>query len=203
MQKRNKQYKRRADTGLKVCFATKTTAPREEMLRFVISPERTVVFDVAEKLPGAGMWLKADYAVLHQAVTKKLFYKAAGGTVRIPEDLEQTVETALKERCLSLLGFARKAGCLVFGYEGVKKAIGTGETVLAFEATDAAENGKNKLFRPTDEIRIFEFLTREELGRITGQETQVHVAVLRSSGARELLKIATKLSLYLNEGKDR
>lgn len=182
---------------------TKTTGSRGEMLRFVISPERTVVFDVSEKLPGAGIWLKADKEVVRKAVAKKIFYKAADGTVDIPADLVQQVEYLLKQKCLSLLGLARKAGYLVFGYEGVKKAIGTGETVMAFEATDAAENGKNKLFHPDDSIQIFDCLSREELGQITGQNYQVHVAVLRSQIASELANTATKLmNLYHNEGKD-
>lgn len=182
---------------------TKTAGPREEMLRFVISPDRTVVFDVSEKLPGAGIWLVADKEIVQKAVDKKLFNKAADGVVSIPTDLATDVETLLKQKCISLLGLARKSGYLVFGYEGVKKAIGTGETVIAFEATDAAENGKNKLFRPNDEIQIFECLSREELGQITGQESQVHVAVLRSQIARELTRVATKLNLYHNGRKDR
>ncbi len=203
MQTKNKQRRRRADTGLKVCFATKNTAPREEMLRFVVSPGGEVVFDVAEKLPGAGMWLTADKTVVQKAVDKKLFGKAAGQSVRVATDLAQTVEITLKKRCLSLLGFARKAGYLVFGYEGVKKIIGTGETVVAFAADDASENGKNKLYRPDDDFYIFSFLSREELGQITGQDAQVHVAVLRSTIANELKNSAIKLNLYLNERKDK
>ncbi len=161
------------------------------------------MFDAGEKLPGAGMWLTADKAVVQKAVEKKLFAKAAGQQVVVPVDLHETVERVLKERCLSLLGLARKAGYLVFGYEGVKKIIGAGETVVAFAAEDAADNGKNKLYRPDDEIQIFEFLSREELGQITGQETQVHVAVLRSTIARELQSSAIKLNLYLNGRKDK
>ncbi len=203
MQTKNKQRRRRADTGLKVCFATKNTALRAEMLRFVISPDGEVVFDAAEKLPGAGMWLTADKTIVQKAVDKKMFSKAAGQSVRVPADLVQIVETTLKNRCVSLLGFARKAGYLVFGYEGVKKIIGTGETVVAFAAADAAENGKNKLYRPDDDIQIFEFLSREELGQITGQEAQVHVAVLRSTIANELKNSAIKLNLYLNGRKDK
>ncbi len=203
MQTKNKQRRRRADTGMKVCFATKNTAAREEMLRFVVSPDRAVVFDAGEKLPGAGMWLTADKNIVQTAITKKLFNKAAGQAVSVSADLTGTVETILKERCLSLLGLARKAGYLVFGYEGVKKVIGTGETVVAFAATDAAENGKNKLYRPDDDIQIFEFLSREELGQITGQEAQVHIAVLRSTIANELKIAATKLNLYLNGRKDK
>ena len=199
--KNRHSHKRAADNGYKVCFATKNLLNREEMLRFVISPDKEVVFDVFEKLPGAGLWLTADQQLLKTAIEKKLFYKAAKRTVKIPDNLEELTHQQLKNRCLSLLGLARKAGFLVFGFEGVKKAIGTMKTVIAFEADDAAENGKNKLYKSTEKIQIFSFLTREELGQITGQDSQVHVAILKSSIAQELLKIATKLDLYIHHSK--
>ncbi len=187
---------------MKVCFATKKTARREEMLRFVISPDETVVFDVNEKLPGAGMWLMADKTIVQKAVEKKLFNKVAGRTVDIPSDLVEKVGFLLKQRCLTLLGLARKAGCLVFGFEGVKKALGTGQTVIAFASEDASENGKQKLYHPDNNVHFFDFFTREDLGQITGQDSQVHVAVLRSSVADKILHSAMKLDLYLNERKD-
>ena len=203
MQTKNRQQRRRrADIGMKVCFATKKTARREEMLRFVISPDETVVFDVNEKLPGAGMWLMADKTIVQKAVEKKLFNKVAGRTVDIPSDLVEKVGFLLKQRCLTLLGLARKAGCLVFGFEGVKKALGTGQTVIAFASEDASENGKQKLYHPDDKVHFFDFFTREDLGQITGQDSQVHVAVLRSSVADKILHSAMKLDLYLNERKD-
>lgn len=203
MQTKNRQQRRkRADIGMKVCCVTKKTAQREEMLRFVISPDETVVFDVNEKLPGAGIWITADKSVVQKAIDKKLFHKVVGKTVAVPLNLVENVADLIKQRCLLLLGLARKAGYLVFGFEGVKKALGTGQTVIAFAAEDAAENGKNKLYHSDDKIHFFEFLTREELGQITGQDSQVHVAVLRSSVADEILRSATKLDLYLNKRKD-
>ncbi|MBQ8557713.1 MAG: hypothetical protein IJ440_02835 [Alphaproteobacteria bacterium] len=44
MQTKNRHsHKRAADNGYKVCFATKNLLNREEMLRFVISPDKEVV----------------------------------------------------------------------------------------------------------------------------------------------------------------
>lgn len=195
MTKNKHQNKRAADNGLKICFVEKKAYPREEMLRFVISPERVVVFDVNEKLPGTGIWLYPTASNLKNAIQKKLFYKAAGGTVTIPEELFESIQKTLKERCLNLLGLARKAGYLVFGFEGVKKAIETQEIIIAFEATDSSEKGKTKIYRPTDEFLICSCFTREELGQVTGQEAQVHIVVLKSKIATELKQTALKLDL--------
>lgn len=191
--------KRAADNGKKVCFATKNIVPREEALRFVASPAREVVFDAAESLPGTGMWLSASREVVQLAMTKRLFYKAAGGTVKIPENLLQIIETALKERCKNFLSLARKAGLLVFGFENVKKALAEQKGAVVFEAQDSALNGQNKLFRPTDSFPVFSFLTREELGEITGQDIQVHMLVLKSNLAGKLIASAQKLNRFMQD----
>ena len=166
------------------------------MLRFVLSPDKTVVFDVAEKLPGHGMWLKADSALLEQAIGKRIFCKAAHGTVKIPDDLQTQVQKALHQRCQNLLGLCRKAGLLVFGYEAVKKVVGQGEAVAVFEAVDASERGQNKIFKPEDSFPIYTPLNRAELGQITGLEEVVHIALLSGKLSDEAGIIARKLALF-------
>ncbi len=189
------QHKRAAETGLKCCFVTKTFYPREEMIRFVVSPAKEVVFDVNEKLPGVGIWMYPLGSSFDMAVQKRIFYKAAKGTVKIPENLKEFVLSSLKEKALKLIGFARKSGTLVFGYEGVKKALEAGAVKIAFEAEDSSENGRNKLYRPTDSFSIFDCFTREELGEMTGQEFQVHVAVTDEKIADVLLQTMKKINL--------
>lgn len=197
MQTKNKHSRKRAaENGMKVCIVTKNTFPRTEMLRFVVSPNREIVFDADEKLPGKGIWISADKDILQKAVQKKIFNKAAGMSVVIPENLADIVLGKLQEKCLSLLAFARKAGMLVFGFEGVKKALTNMVVSVAFEADDAAQNGKDKLYRPTDTFPVFSCLTREDLGQITGMEQQVHVAVLDSKLAENLIVAGKKLELY-------
>ena len=197
MQTKNKHSRKRAaENGMKVCIVTKNTFPRTEMLRFVVSPNREILFDADEKLPGKGIWISADKDILQKAVQKKIFNKAAGMSVVIPENLTDIVLGKLQEKCLSLLAFARKAGMLVFGFEGVKKALTNMVVSVAFEADDAAQNGKDKLYRPTDTFPVFSCLTREDLGQITGMEQQVHVAVLDSKLAENLIVAGKKLELY-------
>lgn len=81
---------------MKTCFVCKTISPRAQMLRFVGSAGEVVQFDAKEVMPGRGMWLHADKECLQKAIDKHLFYKAAKGTVKIPEDLMQVVEGKLQ-----------------------------------------------------------------------------------------------------------
>ena len=46
------------------------------MVRFVVGPDGTVVPDIAEKLPGRGLWLTAERDIVSRAVARRLFGKA-------------------------------------------------------------------------------------------------------------------------------
>lgn len=165
------------------------------MIRFVISPDRVVVFDVNEKLPGPGIWLYPTKESFDTAVDKKLFYKAAKGTVRIPDDFKDLVLSLLKTKILNLISLARKSGCLIFGFEGVKKALIAKSVFVAFEALDASKNGHDKLYRPTDVFPIYNCFSRQELGGVTGQDEQVHVVITDEKMASVLVKLIKKINL--------
>ncbi len=50
------------------CIATGETQPKGGLVRFVIGPDDVVYPDVAEKLPGRGIWVAADRAAIELAV---------------------------------------------------------------------------------------------------------------------------------------
>ena len=200
--KHNHRNRNRAgEVGTKTCFVTKETAPRREMLRFVCTPERQIVFDVAEKLPGRGFWLKADRTILKQAIEKRLFCKPARGMVEIPENLQNQVEQALKNRCLNLLGLCRKAGLLTFGHEAVKKEILKGNVEAVFEAGDASKREQQKMFKDDDPFSVWQILSRSELGQIAGLDEVVHVALLKGDLSGQAAQVAHKICLYYDGQK--
>lgn len=191
---KKRNHKTTTPDGFKTCFVLRETKPKTDLLRFVAGPDGLVYFDVAEKLPGRGMWISADKDALEKAIAKKLFSKGLEVAVTIPDDLEQQVVSQLKSRVLSLMSLARRAGALVFGYESVKKALNGGLAVMAFEADDASERGKDKLFH-FENLPIYTFFSREELGQVTGQAAAVHVGILKSKVAAEVRVAVHKLEL--------
>ena len=82
---------------LRRCIATGVVGPRNGMVRFVVGPDGTVVPDVDETLPGRGLWLTADPALVEKAVVKNLFAKAARRAVRAPADLSAQVVALLRQ----------------------------------------------------------------------------------------------------------
>lgn len=196
-----KKRKEHTPDGHKVCFATREHFPREEMLRFAISPAHEVVFDESGRLPGRGIWLSPRREAIERAISRKLFSKSIHGLAKIPENLMEQIETALRRRVLSLLGLARKSGALVFGFESVKKEVSAGRVVLAFEANESSAREQDKLYHYTPDLVVCHLFTRSELGAALGQDSVTHIGILNEKAAGSLRRTVQKLELFLQGQK--
>ncbi|MEO1551705.1 MAG: DUF448 domain-containing protein, partial [Pseudomonadota bacterium] len=108
------------DLAERRCIATGESQPRAGLIRFAVSPDGQLVPDLAERLPGRGIWVTADKAALDKAAKKGLFARAAKAQVEVPEDLAAQIDGLLVRRITDLLALARKAGQAVAGKEKVK-----------------------------------------------------------------------------------
>ncbi len=79
------------EPGIRTCFVCKSQDRRENLLRFTGRPGRPLCYDAQEINPGRGMWIHQD--CLQEAFQKRLFYKAAKGTVRISDALAEQMKT--------------------------------------------------------------------------------------------------------------
>lgn len=159
------------------CFVTYRTLPKERMVRFVVGPDGTIAVDIAEKLPGRGLWLTASRDIVARAVARRSFGKAARAAVTVPVDLPDLVEARLTARCLDLIGMARRAGRSVAGYEKVRSWLADGKVALIIEASDAGPHGVAKLGRQLGDCPVARMLTANELGQAFARDRIVHVAI--------------------------
>lgn len=94
-----------------------------------------------------------------------------------------------RERALSSLGLAQRAGKLTSGDEGVLKAVRSKTASFVFIASDASENAKKKYKDKCEFYGVpfsFEF-ERSELGHSIGKAERVVVAVT-DKGLSELVR---------------
>ena len=168
---------------LRTCIVTGETMAPERMIRFVVGPEGDVVPDLARRLPGRGMWLKAERAIVEQAVAKKAFARAARAAVKAAPDLPQRIEKLLLDRVLEDLSRARRAGRAVAGFVKVEQMIGQRRAGLVIVATEADGDGLAKL--EAAGVTIERLGDAALLGGVFGREQTVYVAVARddASGA--------------------
>ena len=180
------------DVSERRCIVTGETAPKAGLIRFVVGPDGTVVPDVLEKLPGRGMWVTADRAVLEKA-SKGQFSKSAKAPVVVPDGLVDEVERQMARRVVDLVALARKAGLAVCGFEKVKGWLAGGERVRALlQASYGSERGKTKLWTP-EGARYFGCLTAQELGLAFGRSEVIHGVLASGRLSDRVVEEATKL----------
>lgn len=173
---RGGKIKDRPDGPERQCIATREVLPKAQMIRFVSGPDGQIVPDILGKLPGRGIWVKADRAALEKAASKGLFARGAKTAVQVPSDLVVEVEKQLARRVVDLISLARKSGNAVAGYEKVKDWLGKDVAEVLVQASDGSERGKSKLSTPQGGSFIG-WLTADELGLAFGRQTAIHGAL--------------------------
>ena len=158
------------------CIVTGEVQPKAGLIRFVAGPDGSVVPDLAEKLPGRGIWVVADRAAIDKAAAKGLFSRAAKAPVKAPDNLADLVETGVAKRLVELVSLARKSGRAVAGFEKVKGWLAEGRAKVLLQASDGSDRGKGKLWTPTGG-RWFGCLTASELGLSFGRDHVIHGAL--------------------------
>jgi predicted RNA-binding protein YlxR (DUF448 family) len=186
------------------CIVTRTAAPPDEMLRFVVGPDGSIVPDVAARLPGRGMWIGCRRTLVEEARRRKLFAKVARRAVTVADDLADAVERLLRERVVSALSMANKAGLVVAGFVKVEKALSSEPIAVLLHAREGADDGVEKLERRAratsadsgEQICIVRVLESDEMSLAIGRENVIHVAARTGGASRALSKAASRLEHY-------
>lgn len=182
------------ETGpLRRCVVTRERLPKERMIRFVVSPDRIVVPDLAANLPGRGIWLSARGDVVETARTRGAFARAARGPVTVPPDLASGLQAALARRIGDTLGLARRAGQAVCGFAKAREWLAGGRAALVVQASDGSPDERAR-FVGGVRIPVVAPLDGAALGAIFGRDHVVHVAVAPGRLAERLASEATRLA---------
>jgi len=184
------------------CIYTRETSPRGMLVRFAVSPDGEVVPDLEEKLPGRGLWLTARGDIIRRACAENTFSKAARRNVKVPADLPDRLAALIDSRCLDMIGLARRSGAAVAGFEKVRAALETGNVALRIEASDGADDGREKLARRATGVETLSLWTADRLGAPFGRERVVHAAILAGGLADRLSREAQRCAGIQSEGAD-
>jgi uncharacterized protein len=176
------------------CLVTGIVRPKSELVRFVLDPAGEVVPDIAGKLPGRGLWLTAQRDILTEAASKRVFARAAKAPAVVSGGLEDRVEALLAQRCVEILGLARRSGLAVAGFVRVKAALAGGQAAVLVEAVEAAADGQGKLAALAPALPRISCLSGRELGMAFGREHAVHVALGKGRLADLFIGEARRLS---------
>lgn len=176
------------------CIARMESLPKDQMIRFVLSPDNIVTPDIAGRLPGRGIWVAADRKALKKAVARNLFARAAKAPAKVPDDLLELVESLLVSHLISLVSLARKGGSAMAGFDKCKSALLSEQAIALIQASDGSEGQKRKLRPPKGKNTYISCLTGDELGLAFGREHVIHAALLRGGLSNRILLEAQRLA---------
>ena len=174
--------------SVRKCLATGEELSKDDLVRFVVGPDASVVPDLAQNLPGRGLWVKAERDAIALAAKKNLFARAAKASVKVSADLADQVAGLLRKRCLDFMGLARGAGLAVLGQTQVEAASRAGKLALILIADDAKDAPDNR-----HQVTEYQNFTRNELGAIFGHDQIVYAGFLPHGLTHKLKRELSRL----------
>ena len=186
------------------CIATRESAPRAGLVRFVLGPGGDVVPDLAESLPGRGVWVGATRKLVRTAIQQKVFSRSLKQTVSVADDLDLLIERLMTRRLAEAVSIANKAGLLVTGFAKVVEQLEKGRVTVLIHASDGALGGATKLDRKFQallgseafEQAVVKELTGPELDLAIGRSNVVHAAASEGGASLRILQEAARLRRY-------
>jgi len=180
---------------VRMCVVTREVRPPEELIRFVVGPDQSVVPDLKRKLPGRGAWVTARRDVLAMAVKRGAFARAFRADVKVAPDLADTVERLMKRSVLDALGVARKARQVVVGHAQVEAAAEQGAAVAVLHACDAGQEGVRRILAairrgsPPDaaNVVVIPVFTSAQLHLALARPNVVHAALLAGRASETVI----------------
>ena len=190
--------------SLRLCAVSRTQRPPDDLIRFVLAPDGSIVPDLARRLPGRGVWVEATREAVTAAVRSKVFAKSLKQRVSTPDDLPGLVERLLAKRLAEALSLANKAGLLVAGFAKVEGLLDQRRVAVLVHASDAAPDGVAKLDRKfkaligieqAEKSAVSE-LTSAELSLAIGRLNVVHAAASEGGASQRIVQEAVRLRRY-------
>lgn len=185
---------KRSNEPTRKCIALGVTAPKEELIRFVLDPNGVVTPDLAERLPGRGIWVSATADALKLAINKNLFSRGAKAPAKIPDGLLELIDLLMVKRIIELISLARRSGEALSGFEVVKGALISERARLLIQANDGSERQLGKLRSPEGKNTYFNCLNQAELGLAFGRDYAIHAALTGGGLTKKIRTEALRLT---------
>ncbi len=194
----------------RTCIVTNQASETEDLIRFVVGPDSTVLPDLKRKLPGRGCWVTADRLHVDKAVAKGMFVRAFKKQVVVAPGMGAMIDTLLAKSALGALGLTRKAGLVTLGAAKVDIAVRLGKALLVLHAYEGAADGIRKItqvrrttvYLGGPATPAYKLFSEAELGLALGATNVIHAAILVGDGGKMVAKRMVALDRYRGGSPD-
>ncbi|MDD2852179.1 MAG: DUF448 domain-containing protein [Desulfuromonadaceae bacterium] len=186
------------------CLGCRTSKDKTLLIRFVLSPEREVLPDLENRLPGRGAYTCINKSCLAVAVEKRQFKRAFKQDVSVmpAEQLIEHIGRLLHERIIGLIGLANKAGVVTSGSSMVCDSFRSkAKPGLAVVATDVSPAIGEKIMYAADahHVPYRSVATKDDFGAILGKAPRSALAVAAGGFVAQLVKAIDRYRNFLGE----
>lgn len=192
--------RRNQATRQRRCLVSRDAFPVDQLIRFVVGPNQTIVPDIDGRLPGRGLWLRARRETIEAACDGRHFAKAARAPVQVETGLADRVEGLLSQRCLNILGLARRSSDAVAGFEKARALLKSDKSAVLFIATDGGNDGRRKMLAVGGNVAVIDLFSSAELGHVFGREKTVFAAIVEGGLADLFVREAGRLNGFRSAG---
>lgn len=192
------------DNPQRTCLACRTCKDKNQLLRFILSPENEILPDLESKLPGRGAYTCINKICLAATIDRQQFKRAFKHDVLIMEK-EQFIEhlrKLLHSKIIGLIGLANKAGVIVAGGSMVSDALkGKNRPAFVIVAGDVSAGVSDKIINSVKshnvDYRII--LTKNDFGAILGKAPKSAIGIASGGFVAQLVKAIDKYKNFLGE----
>ncbi|MGC6453209.1 MAG: DUF448 domain-containing protein [Candidatus Puniceispirillaceae bacterium] len=176
----------------RTCILSGRSLPRDQLIRFVAGPDGLAVADLAEKLPGRGVWIENGADNLRKAAARNLLTRRIGVTFGDVEAEILRIAGLMRKRALAAAGMARRSGGMVGG-AGKLAADSEGFAGL-LAAPDASERELRKLESRLGVEWTSRLLTASELGQMFGRDSLAFAGIRGGGRAKPAENLRRELA---------
>ena len=187
----------------RTCIVTRRKASPDVMIRFVVGPDSAIVPDLRRKLPGRGVWVSAEVAVVEKAIKAQAFARGFKAKVKAEPRLAAEVGDLLERDALQSLAMANKAGLVITGFAKVESALSARGVVALLHASDGGEDGVRKLEGAArrgrdgeDHVVSIKVFTSQQLDLALGRTNVIHAALAEGPAGDAFLTRCRRSMLY-------
>ena len=182
------------------CLVSRAAFPVDQLIRFVVGPNQAIVPDIEGRLPGRGLWLRAQRKTIQAACDGRHFAKAARAPVQVETGLAGRVESLLSQRCLNIVGLARRSSDAVAGFEKVRALLKSRKSAVLLIANDGGNDGRRKMLSISGNVTVIDLFSSTELGHVFGREKTVFAAIIEGGLANLLVRESSRLKGFRSAG---